>query len=243
MSTYVYMKLLESAPERYDAGIRRLSAGRIDAIYRRVAERAAAPGRRVLDLGCGTGGVTLACAERGAAVVGIDVDAGMLEVARRKLRHAPGVGHVELLELGAMELEDRFPEASFDAVVSCLLLSELLPEERAHVLETARSRLVPGGVLVVADEVVPRRRWRRLARAVRRLPAAALTYLLTQQTTRPLPDLAGAVRAAGFSDVLEERLAGDTFAIVSARTGIRNGPERGGSRGKVGGRAGDGGAS
>jgi len=28
MSTYVYMKLLESAPERYDAGIERLSRGR-----------------------------------------------------------------------------------------------------------------------------------------------------------------------------------------------------------------------
>jgi ubiquinone/menaquinone biosynthesis C-methylase UbiE len=217
MSTYVYMKLLESAPARYDAGIRRMSGGRIEAIYARVAERAAGPGRRVLDVGCGTGGVTLACAARGADVVGIDASAGMLEVARGKAADRPPGGEVELLELGAMELEDRFGEASFDAVVSCLVMSELLPEERRYVLATARSRLRPGGVLVIADEVVPRTRWRRVRRALARLPSAAWTYLVTQQSTHPVPDLTGQIAAAGFVDVEEERLAGDDFAIVVAR--------------------------
>ena len=72
MSTYVLMKVLESTPERYDRGIRILSGGAIDRVYEEIARRAAAPGRRVLDLGCGTGGVTLTCAARGAAVVGIE---------------------------------------------------------------------------------------------------------------------------------------------------------------------------
>jgi len=216
MSTYVYMKLLESAPERYDAGIRRLSRGRIDGIYERIATLAAAEGRRILDIGCGTGGVTLACAARGAEVVGIDANAGMLEVARRKLADRAPAGSVELLELGAMEIEDRFAQASFDAIVSCLVMSELLPEERRYVLETARSHLVPDGLLVIADEVVPRTRWRRIRHALTRWPSAALTYLSTQQTTRPVPDLAPAVSAAGFADVDEQRLEGDDFAIVTA---------------------------
>jgi len=216
MSSYVYMKYLESAPERYDAGVRRMSGGRIDDIYRRIAERAAAPGRRVLDIGCGTGGVSLACAARGAEVVGIDLDAGMLEVARGKVARADTPGSIELVELGAMEIEDRFAEDSFDAVVSCLVLSELSADERSYVLATARSRLRPGGRLVIADEVAPRTRWRRLRRALARGPSAAWTWLLTQQTTRPVPDLTGLVAAAGFAAVEEERLPEDDFAIVSA---------------------------
>lgn len=84
MSSFVWMNVLESAPVRYDRGIQMLSHGRITGVYERIAELAAAPGKRILDIGCGTGGVTLACAAKGADVVGLDVDSGMLTVARSK---------------------------------------------------------------------------------------------------------------------------------------------------------------
>lgn len=217
MSSYVYMKFLESAPERYDAGVRRLSGGAIAQVYERIAQLAgAAEGRRILDIGCGTGGVSLACAARGAQVVGIDKNAGMLEVARRKLAANASSGSAEFVELGAMEIEDAFRQRSFDAVVSCLVMSELLPEERKYVLQTARSRLREGGALVIADEVVPRARWQRAYRRLVRLPSEVLTYLLTQKTTRPIADLAGVIALAGFASVKEERLDHDGFAIVSA---------------------------
>lgn len=41
--------------------------------------------RRILDLACGTGNVTLELLERGLAVEGADVSAAMLEIARRKI--------------------------------------------------------------------------------------------------------------------------------------------------------------
>ena len=215
MSSYVYMKVLESSPERYDRGIRWLSGGRIDEVYDALAVRVgAASGRRVLDVGCGTGGAALACAARGAHVVGIDLDAGMIEVAREKAKRAKLADPVEWIVLGAMEIEDRFEPESLDGLVSCLAFSELLPEERAHVLKTARSRLRPGAKIAIADEVVPRTRARRIWRALRRAPVAAVTYVLTQATTRPVSDLAGSLRAAGFSDVVEERFENDDFAIV-----------------------------
>ncbi|MGD8605677.1 MAG: methyltransferase domain-containing protein, partial [Myxococcales bacterium] len=84
MSSFVWMKLLESAPERYDRGLRLLSAGRIQEVYEAIADRVAAPGRRILDMGTGTGSVALACAARGAKVVAIDINAQMLEIARAK---------------------------------------------------------------------------------------------------------------------------------------------------------------
>jgi ubiquinone/menaquinone biosynthesis C-methylase UbiE len=214
MSSYVYMKVLEAAPERYDEGIRRLSRGRIETLYEAIASRASGPGRRVLDLGCGTGGLTMACAARGADVTGIDRDAGMLEVAARKGAARTHGGRIDWAELGAMEIEDCFDAGSFDAVVSCLLFSELLPEEQAYVLAAAHSRLHPGGTIVIGDEARPATRAARLWRFLRRLPAVLWTYLLTQTTTRPVVDLAAKLRSAGFERVTEEVQAGGDFVIA-----------------------------
>lgn len=222
MSTFAYMRVLESAPDRYDRGIRILSRGRIDEVYSRIADLVAAPGRRVLDIGCGTGGVSIACAARGADVVGIDRSPGMLEVAKAKAKR-PLPGRVEWLELGAAEVGDRLAEGSLDAAVACLSFSEFSEEEQAYVLEVVRSRLRPGGVLVIADEVVPRPRLRRIAYRLRRALVAAITYVLTQARTRPLKDPTSLVARAGFVDIESVRLWSGSFVILRALRGRDDG--------------------
>lgn len=212
MSSFVWMKLLESAPERYDRGIRMLSRGRIGQVYNHIAAVVAAPGKRILDIGCGTGGASLACAAQGALVTGIDTNAGMLEVARAK--PVPPSGTVEFLELGSAEIEDRFAAESFDAVVSCLALSEMSPDEQDYALHSAYSCLVSGGEIMIADEAAPEPGLSRLAHWLWRLPAAAVTYLLTQTTTRPVRDICRRVRAAGFSSVAAQRIWSGNFLIV-----------------------------
>ncbi len=208
MSTYVYMRILESAPHRYDLGMRLLSLGRVDAMYDAVA--AAAVGRdtnpRVLELGCGTGNLTARLLAHGATVTAIDQDPEMLAVAREKLGGKPGL---TLQEMAAAEIGDRFPAGAFDAVAGTLVLSEMSEDEQAYVLEAARRVLRPGGRLVVADEVRPEGLWPRLAYAATRWPAAAVTYVLTQTSTRTVRDLGGRIRAAGF-DVREDRRLGST---------------------------------
>lgn len=215
MSSFVWMKFLESAPERYDAGIALLSRGRIEGVYEGIAERVAVPGCRILDIGCGTGGVTLACAARGARVVGIDINAGMLEIARRK--PVPPAGSVDWLQVGIAEMEDRFAAGSFDAAVACLSVSEWSDDERRYALASAWKLLVPGGQCVIADETVPaqgaRRWWHRLSRA----PASALTYVVTQVTTHPVEGVERLLRDAGFVAVEESRIWGDTFVIAIGR--------------------------
>jgi len=216
MSSYVYMKVLESTPQRYDRGIRILSRGNIDAVYQRLAERVAGPGRKIIDVGCGTGNVSIACARRGSDVVGLDINAGMLEVARGKTESsAVAPGSVEWLELGALEIEDRFGPDAFDGAVSCLLFSELTPDEQDYVLATLRSRVRPGGTIAIADEVAPQGGAARVWWRVRRAPLVAATWLLTQTSTHPATGLEARVRAAGFDDVASDRMPGD-FAVVHA---------------------------
>src|SRR6185295_8169989 len=43
-------------------------------------------GRTVLDFGCGSGQNSLLLARRGARVVGVDISASLIELARRRLR-------------------------------------------------------------------------------------------------------------------------------------------------------------
>ena len=77
-------------------------------------------GQRVLDVGCGTGTVTLALANRGCEVVGMDASEPYLEGARRLRSHTSIV-----YEYGdARSL--TYPVASFDACVSLLAIDVVL---------------------------------------------------------------------------------------------------------------------
>lgn len=94
-----------------------------------------APGSRVLDVASGPGAVTAAAAARGASVIGVDLSAEMVAVARG--RH-PGL---EFREADAERLP--FPEGAFDAVVCNFGLGHFGRPERVAA-EFLRV-LAPGG--------------------------------------------------------------------------------------------------
>jgi demethylmenaquinone methyltransferase/2-methoxy-6-polyprenyl-1,4-benzoquinol methylase/phosphoethanolamine N-methyltransferase len=105
----------------YDLATWLMTFGREPAIRRRTIELAAIrEGESALDVGCGTGTLTLAAKRRaGAAQVrGIDASAEMIEVARRKAtkRGADVEFQVALVE------DLPFPDGSFDVVLSSLML-------------------------------------------------------------------------------------------------------------------------
>lgn len=79
MSTYILMKILESAPSRYDWGIRLFTPGKLAKTYDRLTT-SINEGQSVLDLGCGTGALSLRAALRGAKVKAIDINPRMLEI-------------------------------------------------------------------------------------------------------------------------------------------------------------------
>ena len=100
-------------------------------------------GLYVLDLGCG-GGLTAAClAQRGAAVVGIDLSCASLHVASR---HARGDGYpTSVFACGRAE-SLPFPDTSFD-VVWCTDVLEHLHDLPTAIAQIARV-LKPGGLFL-----------------------------------------------------------------------------------------------
>lgn len=197
MSTYILMKVLESTPSRYDKGIRILTLGRLDKTYDRLVSYIK-NGQRVLDVGCGTGALTLRAARKGAMVKGIDANPQMLEIARRKAAQAGLTQKLELVEMGAAELGSEAPY-SYDAVMSGLCFSELTEDEATYTLQEVKRILKPGGLLLLADEVKPRNIAVRLICWLARLPLVIITWLVTQTTTGAVSDLPGRVSRAGLS--------------------------------------------
>src|SRR5438874_3699041 len=102
-------------------------------------------GQRVLDLGCGVGQLAYHLAELGAAeVIGVDLSARMLELARAERAH-PRVRYVR----SAIE-EVEFPAERFELVVSSLAFHYV--EDYAALVRRIARWLVAGGVLLYSTE-------------------------------------------------------------------------------------------
>jgi ubiquinone/menaquinone biosynthesis C-methylase UbiE len=98
------------------------------------------PGTKVLDLGCGSGDLSLQLLARGANVTGVDISPGMIGVARRRADlHFPEAR----AEFIAAPVEDMgLAPGSFDAVVGRFILHHL--DLDAGAAEIA-NLLAPGG--------------------------------------------------------------------------------------------------
>jgi ubiquinone/menaquinone biosynthesis C-methylase UbiE len=102
------------------------------------------PGERFLEIGCGTGNLTLAAAAVTGSAVGVDPARRMIEVARSK---EPSGGRVEFLVGAAESLP--FPDVAFDAAASSISMHHWVDPVAG--LREVRRVLRPGGRLVVAD--------------------------------------------------------------------------------------------
>lgn len=217
MSTYILMKILESAPHRYDTGIAILTLGRLTTCYSLLVSQVK-KGHRVLDIGCGTGSLTIKAAQKGAVVKGIDVNPQMLAIAKTK---ASALGlTVELVEMGVAELGTELPE-QYNVVMSSLCFSELTEDELRYTLKQVTRILKPGGLFLVADEVVPETTLKKVTSWIIRVPLMILTLLIAQTITTPVKNLPEKIKDAGIIIQSVELSKMENFIILTGKKEIK----------------------
>lgn len=135
----------------YDMLANIITLGQARRLRRMTVEQALLkPGERVLDVGCGTGGVTIPAklqVGKNGSAAGIDPSPDMIAIARRKARRA------------GLEIDFRvdvieslpFPDGTFDAVTSSLMMHHLPEHVQVNGLAEIKRVLKPGGRLLIAD--------------------------------------------------------------------------------------------
>ncbi len=235
-------RMFAAIARRYDLNNRLHSFG-MDQRWRRAAVRAAGElrGRRVLDVACGTGDLSIAFARAGAAeVIGADFTEAMLDIARAKAsprgpsKHAAFPVQFEFGDATALSYGD----ASFDIVSIAFGLRNVSDAERA--LREFRRVLRPGGRLVILEFDEPTspllrslsRLWTRTimprtatliagdrSGAYRYLPRSVETFL----DRAALADL---LRRSGFQQVAQTPLSAGVAVITTATAACGGVPAR-----------------
>lgn len=107
---------------------------------------------RALDVGCGTGRISVALAEKGFRVDALDPEVDVVEHAR-ELASQLGVD-VNFLAADFTKPDHRFPDKRYDLVVCCEVLEHVAEWEK--VVTNMRRVLKPGGVLILTVPNGPR---------------------------------------------------------------------------------------
>jgi len=166
------------------------------------------PGERVLEVGCGTGEIALRAKARTGPrgfVAGIDPSPEMIAVARRKAARTNldidyRVAGVEALP---------FTDATFDAVLSSLMMHHLPEDLKPRALAEIRRVLRAGGRLLVVDFKEPMSRLGRLEPV----------WLVHRRLPSDVRDLPGLLEAAGFAAVEAGPTGFGYLGFVQGRAG------------------------
>jgi S-adenosylmethionine-dependent methyltransferase len=113
-------------------------------------------GASVLEIGCGTGSVTVALAEQGASVIAVDAHREALEISRLRA-HMHGVKNVSFIEGNAKDLKNLVRGTQFDLIVFLAVLEHMNFEERKSALRAAWEILPIGKKICISD--TPNRLW------------------------------------------------------------------------------------
>ena len=146
-------RLIRWAPY-YDLAVNITTLGQARRLRRMTVDQALIkPGDNVLDVGCGTGEVTLRAKTRAkdGQVFGIDPAPEMITVARNK---AARKGLEIDFRVGVIE-SLPFTDASIDVVTSSLMMHHLPEELKVRGLAEINRVLKPGGRLLIADFMRP----------------------------------------------------------------------------------------
>jgi SAM-dependent methyltransferase len=104
-------------------------------------------GAMVLEIGCGTGNITIQALEMGYKVTGIDLSKTAIQTARERAKARGFNPDLDVMDI----LMDDLPDDVYDAVFLHHVLGSMWEEERAEAVRRAISALKPGGDISFID--------------------------------------------------------------------------------------------
>lgn len=153
--TYV-KDVFEEIAEYYDKMNGIMSMGMVKGWHKFMFKKAGdITGKKVCDVGCGTGEISFMAAERVGAegeVIGVDITPGMLEMAKRKMAEMDLPKDVDFRVGDALAMD--YDDNTFDLVTSGYMLRNVTNIQQA-VNEMYRI-LKPGAKVVVAELAKPK---------------------------------------------------------------------------------------
>jgi cyclopropane-fatty-acyl-phospholipid synthase len=131
-------------------------------LRRALREAGVQPGQRVLEIGCGWGGLAeMAAREFGARVTGVTLSREQLQWGQQRMRAAGLEQQVELLYQDYRDLPERHAAEPFDAIVSIEMFEAVGHEYWRGYFDTLNACLKPGGraciqSITIRDDLFPR---------------------------------------------------------------------------------------
>src|SRR5512136_707541 len=146
---------MEQMVNSYDSYMRTMTLGRERALREMTVNLALVkPGDFVLEVGCGTGTLTLAAKRQAGPAgkaFGIDIIPGMIEVSQRKAAQA----HEDItFQLGSID-DIPFSESQFDVVLCSFMIFHMSEDTRRKGIAEIYRVLKPQGQLLVLDLALP----------------------------------------------------------------------------------------
>jgi ubiquinone/menaquinone biosynthesis C-methylase UbiE len=197
-----------------------------------IAEANAGSEERAVDLGCGSGQVTLALAGKVASVLAIDVSQKMIDLLLDNAQ-ATGATNIEGRAVPIEQLD--FDPASIDLVVSNYAFHHLRDADKPKVVQHIFTWLRPGGRFVLGDMMFgrggdPRDREiiaSKLSLLVRKGPGgwwrivknSARYVLRTQERPVSMAAWVAMFEAAGFEGVKAVPVVNEAAVVLGTRPG------------------------
>lgn len=182
---------MEKMVNSYDSYMKKITLGRENSLRKMEVNLAQVKsGDCILEVGCGTGTLTLAAkqqAGQSGKVFGIDIIPEMIEISKRKAAQA----NLDVtFQLGSID-KIPFPDNQFDAVMCSFMIFHMSEEVRRKGIAEIYRVLKPQGRLMVLDLALP----------VHGVSRAIAKVLFKFMIKHDLKELLPTMESSGFSGI------------------------------------------